>query len=113
MGTEIPTAEVAKERREQSRLVFPLRTSAPSAVSRTNLGGFDLEQEPQRELHFTLAAARDAVGADGAGDRSERGWSTEIARRLIEVRRVGQVVKFRAEFDALVLGNPEMFEDRE
>ena len=40
-------------------------------MGRTNLGGFDLEQEPQRELHFTLAAARDAVDPDGAGDRAE------------------------------------------
>jgi len=38
IDTESPTAEVAEERREQSRLVFPLRTSATSAVGCTNLG---------------------------------------------------------------------------
>src|SRR5262245_8303387 len=68
-----------------------------------------LEQEPQRELHFTLAAACNSVGADGAGDRAERGRRAEIARRLVEVRRVSQIVEFRAEFYALALGDPEMF----
>ena len=72
-----------------------------------------LEQETQGKLHFTFATARDAAGGNRAGDRTERGRRTEIARRLIEVRRVGQVVELRAEFDAFGFADGKTFEHGE
>src|SRR5579885_2361049 len=66
----------------------------------------------QRELHLPIGA-ESAHRVNGRETPSEEGWRCQTCGRVGELRRVENVKELRAEFDFLLLGEPELLKKGE